>query len=135
MKTPRIRRKDIPEAFQEALGTHEAFRKLGYSADDIWVHLRDDGMMFVIVRPQGQPDFAVGVGKCAMTPEEWRVQWPALATAVSEGRVSPKDMNAMWVASVPFRHKVDFISALLMKGLSPPCMTDKNVDALRWGHG
>lgn len=124
----------IHPTFQEALGTHEAFRRCGFSPDDIFWHLNPDPSypagtdtfgkpgtreMFVVLKTQGK-DFSVNVGKVRMSHEEWEVAWKAVCTAVLERKVSDSDFQVMWESSMAYRDKVGFVLAIGAKGIEIP---------------
>ena len=50
-----------PPIFKEVFATHEFFRRLGFSADQVYLHLREDQMLMVILK-HSDKTFAVMVG-------------------------------------------------------------------------
>lgn len=108
-----------PEGFKEALATHEFFRKLGFSADNIFIHLRIDGMLMVILEDQGKR-FAVNVHRTQLTEDELRKQWPELVEKINRGEVPQEELDAAWVNSYIFANKVDAVAALILKGFHCP---------------
>ena len=130
-----LTRKDIHPTFQHALGVHEGFRKLGFDADDIFVHLNPDCSMLVVLKTQGK-SFAVTVGfypqeksppysrmsspKDNPTFAAWSKDWTELATQVRDGKADESELTEIWKASMPYNHKMSFIEALLSKGIVIP---------------
>jgi len=110
---------DIPPAIREALGCHEAFRRLGFPADEIYVQLREDKMMFVILQSQGKR-FVHATGVLDMTQEEFEAAWMATAEAVNSRTITDEELHKICSSSVPSRHAHAFITALLEKGFKPP---------------
>lgn len=112
---------DIHPVFREALGTHEAFRKLGFPAEDIFVHLNPDRTMLVVLKTQNK-DFTVTVGSFnkSLTYPTWKMSWNAVGLAVIEGRVSEKDLERIWRSCYVYRQKVEFLMGISSKGIVIP---------------
>lgn len=109
----------VPSAFKEAVGTFEAFRKLGFTPDEIKYHLNPDGNMFVLLEAQGK-SFAVAVGQVSMTVEQWKQAWSDLITAINDGSVPQQDLDAWWACCRPHIEAAAFLEALIMKGIDLP---------------
>ncbi len=114
-----MKKQDIHPTFQEALGAHEAFRRLGFPSAQIFVHLNSNGEMLVILdTPEGS--FAVRTGMVNMPKEEWVLQWGVLAEAVRDGSVSEEDLQSIWRSCLPYRHSEKFVAGILDKGIRIP---------------
>jgi hypothetical protein len=108
-----------PKEFKEALATHEFFRKLGFSAENIFIHLRADGMLMMVLEDQGKR-FAVNLSPTKLTEIELRSQWPELVGKINGGEVPGEELDAVWVNSYIFANKVDAVATLLLKGFHCP---------------
>ena len=104
-----------------AIGCHEGFRKLGFLADEIFVHLNPGNSpdMLVVLKTQGK-EFSITVGFIeGMTRDVWQQKWnEAVAWANTT-----KDLDALndcWTESVTFQKSATFIHALIRKGIEIP---------------
>jgi hypothetical protein len=98
---------------------HEAFRKLGFLPDQLFVTISNENQLFVILKHRGQ-DFAVCCGELLLTEAEFHEQWPALIIAVNAGEMSQEDMMSIWTDSYVYQNKVRFILAIKAKGIAIP---------------
>jgi hypothetical protein len=117
--------------YQEALGTFEGFRKLGFSADDIYLTINGPlkeapfnfqiGMIQVLVtlRTQGK-FFHMDCGVLNDTPANATKKWSKMATAMNEGRLKPEHLNEVWEKSLAHTEPASFIHALKAKGFIFP---------------
>jgi hypothetical protein len=110
---------NVLPAFREALAVHEAFRRLGFIPDQLFVTLDSESQLFVILKHRGQ-DFAVCCGELSLTEAEFHEQWPALITAVNAGYMTEADMTSIWTNSYVYQNKVRFILAIKAKGIAIP---------------
>lgn len=113
---------NIPSAFKNAIGTHEVFRKLGFSPDEINWHMNPDGQFFCVLEAQGKT-FAVTVGFLDVkkhTPAEWQGEFRQLTEAVNKQEVDEETMYSWYFNCEAFRRKVDFLTAMWAKGITPP---------------
>lgn len=110
---------EIHPAMRLALGAHEGFRKLGFRSDDIFVHLRPDHKLLVILRTQGK-HVAINCGQVALTDQQFRTTWMAVARAVRENLLSDADLDRIWKESPAYQNSVYFVEALLRSGFKLP---------------
>ncbi len=94
-----------PEAMLTALGFHEAFRRFGVAADDIFVSLDADRQMRVIVGL-----CAFQCGELEMSFEEFASRWAAVAGAWNTTETSDRD--AVWTRFVVHIDFVRLVPAL-----------------------
>lgn len=100
------------KTMEEALMAHEAFRRLGFPPDDIFVGLEDGQMLVVPVR--GDLRFNLEVGAFEGTREEWLAAWDL---AVQTWRAMPEtECKEMWEASKVKAKGVDLVIAMVVKG-------------------
>lgn len=114
-----MRAADINPSFREALAVHEAFRKLGYSPEQIFVTLTSDSRLFVILKHLGR-EFAVFCGELAMSEPDFYAAWPTLVTAVNGGAVAEEELNNLYRDSYVYRERLGFLAALKAKGIAIP---------------
>jgi hypothetical protein len=110
---------EITPTMRAFIAGREAFRKLGFSADDLFclvstsarhrrlscfVHLRAQGKTFNL--EVGFVDDEVAFGE----------EYKRMAEAVSSGAVSEADLARMWQESEVYRHKTAFLMALTDRG-------------------
>lgn len=110
---------DIDPVFREAIGTFEAFRKMGFPAEEIFVLRNKDGSMLVMLRTQGK-EFGVAVGSLDMTKEQWMEAWKDVALAVGDGRIQEDVLDQIWLSCRPYAEKVSFVLAIGQKGILIP---------------
>jgi len=108
-------------AYLEAYATHEAFRRLGFSSDQIFVHRNPAPLLdlMVVVRHHGT-QFAVSVGR---VEDDWQTRWGDMVALV---RSDPgdHDLRHIWESSLISRHTVGLILDLEAKGIEPPLGKD-----------
>jgi len=114
-----MKRSDLPQAFQEALGTHEVLRKLGFLAKEIFVHQNPDNSVLVLLRTQGK-EFIVHVGFVGMTRDEMEKEWPKAVRAFNNLEIPEQELLDMVSESKAFREKVSLIFAIQDKGIVIP---------------
>lgn len=104
---------------QSCIGTHEALRRLGFQAKDIFVGTVG-GKAFVFLRVQGK-EFVIANGPYDGTQEEFGALWEKVALAVNSHQVSSDDFDHMYFncAAMEFGG-VEFMMALTNKGIRLP---------------
>lgn len=129
---------DLLPAYREALSIFEAFRRLGFRADDIYFQVgghidkpevvaspsgpRTVGpgyQAIVVLMSQGLRFDAV-VGFLDQEPATIEETWQALAQAIMDGHVASADLDRLWAESEAFAHGIQLIFALLKKGFVLP---------------
>lgn len=104
-----------------AIGCHEGFRKLGFLADEIFVHLNPgrNPDMLMVLKTQGK-EFSITVGSIEdMTRDVWQQRWND-AVAWANTTKDQVALNACWTESIPFQRSAAFIHALIRKGIEIP---------------
>lgn len=112
---------DIPPLFLEALSVHEAFRKLGFNSEDVFIArgLGPDRVLSILVgiKRDGQ-QFFLSVGHYDGTDEQLLSTWHEVV-AVYKG--SPEEsLQNMWDNSSIKKQSVVFLNALIKKGILMP---------------
>lgn len=104
---------------REAVAYHEAFRKLGYSADDIFFATWPGGEAQVILRvgsfPRGACEFSCDCGNIGMSQEAARVAWEAACEAWNT-TMTAEERAALWDESTARREAVMLVFAMAAKG-------------------
>jgi len=105
-------------ALQEALAVHEAYRRLGFAAEDIYIS-QQNGNLFCILKTQGK-DFVICVGALAECElEELTELWGAATYLWNE--VAPEaERQALWENSCILHDATGFVMALTEKGILIP---------------
>lgn len=110
----------ISPAMREMLGAHEGFRKLGFPAEDIFVHYQLDGTVLVAVHGPNDREYAVHCGQTDLSRNAFRREWTRVAEAVRAGRVPQPDLDRIWQESAVYKGRAHFVMSLFMKGVDVP---------------
>jgi hypothetical protein len=114
---------DVPKPYREALAAFEALRKCGFTADDIYFLVAgpDEGPLdvAVVLRAQGK-ELTVTCGAVEDTVKNAYAIWRLMAERLSSGGYTQAELDQNWQASMVYRDKVGFATALMCKGLVPP---------------
>jgi hypothetical protein len=105
---------DIPPLLKEALAVHEAFRKLAFTPDEIFIHPSTTKLRVVVIR--GDNRFAVDVGVNTIPMAEFERTWGEAVEAWNTGK--DFEQKAIWENSAVRRDAVGFVVALLDKGFA-----------------
>jgi hypothetical protein len=120
---PVIRYKDISRTLRRFIGVHEAYRRMGFSADDIFAETCTDGLSmllscFALLRAQGK-EFRVCCGPIDSEPtfaeEHRRVLHAILAKEVPQA-----DLDRIWKDAQEQLQMGQFMMAIVRKGIVPP---------------
>lgn len=106
----------LPQPVKEALGYFEAFRRLGFPADDIYFALGPKGQAQTILRSQGL-QFACDVGflpKVYHTEKAAGALWAEASTLWNEAEDA--ETKAIWESSHARSNAIPFLVALHEKG-------------------
>lgn len=112
---------DVILPLRECLAYHEAFRKLGFSSDDIYFMCEDkpsSGLyrrIWMVLKSE-EKEFICAAGEVLGNPGDIRDEW----CRVSEWWNETTDANrrTIWVNSHVFSTKFDFTMALIRKGFT-----------------
>jgi hypothetical protein len=97
---------------------HEALRRLGFPADDIFVHADPFGVVAVELRTQGK-SFSIVVGQSGLTQAGFVGAWYDFAVALGSNKVPQEILVTHWDESRA-KHDVSFVTALLTAGFTFP---------------
>lgn len=110
----------VPHAFKNGIGTFEAFRRLGFTPDEIQWHMNPDGMFFCVLVTQGK-QFAVQVGYVKeLAGKDWQSAFREVTTAINERRVPEETLREWYMGCEAFQRPTDFLLALFSKGIEHP---------------
>lgn len=112
-----MRRAEIPSVYQQALALFEAFRRFGFSAEDIYVASDSAGVLAVLLKTQGQ-QFVAPVGHVDLN--DWEASWTAVVEALRSGALSDADLEEIWQESLVRKHGPELLLALYKKGIRVP---------------
>lgn len=108
----------IDPAIRHCYGVHEAFRKLGFASDDIFIGAIH-GIAWVVLRTQGK-EFKVGAARTCRTQKEFEGLWTKTAQAIVDGKVHNDVLNRMFLEASEVKDSVRFVAAILAKGIVLP---------------
>lgn len=117
---------EIHPVIRQLLGCHEGFRKMGFSADDLYVEPTPstvDGQMMLhySLKTRRGKIFRISCGYWPTADEAGlRAQWLAAIAALKSGAVSQDDLDRIWQESFICRDKIGFAAGLMAKGIVPP---------------
>lgn len=117
----------IPPLFSEALALFEAYRRLGFSSDEIFVVHARNGDVFVGVRSQGK-EADTRVGKTDLSREKFRAHWEFWAEWLQ--RAPEVELQRMWEASLAKRAGRTIVEGLLAYGFKLRSAESENVESL-----
>lgn len=113
---------ELPPTFQTALAIFDGLRRLGFEPDQIFFSYNPNGM-HVVVRHDGK-EWSLRAGDVDMSRDKWKVEWPKVATAVSNGEMTQESMDAVWQRFYP--HRMKLVSDLLCAGIRVPNLEGLN---------
>lgn len=109
----------FPAPLREALAVHEALRKLGFSASQIYMH-RNQAPRFdvlVVLKHLGKSlNVVVGV----LPDDDWMEQWTRLVQLFNSNQISGPEFQEWYGKSWAGSHHVELLAVMEMKGISPP---------------
>ncbi len=117
--TPRVLA--IPEPLRDALAVHEAFRKLRFTPDEIFIHPTPRGLQ-VVLRAQ-EREFVVDVGPRNMgraayitlcRDPQFVEKWSAAVELWNEG--TDEERKSIWRDAPIIERSVEFVTGLVAKG-------------------
>lgn len=119
----KLKYNDISPALRRFIGAHEAYRKAGFPADDIYCEvarsLRGGDVLscFALLRTEGR-EFRI---ECGAIEDEsaFREEHRRTTEAVGAGEVDQETLNRIWQESEVYQNPGEFVSALVRKGIVP----------------
>lgn len=120
-----MRYADVSPTMRMFMGTWEGFRKLGYSAADLFCEVHPSVKLggalgcFCVLRTQGK-EFSVECGPVMTSKDFFIAEYQRVAEAVSSGQFVEADLDRIWVECEIYHRKVDFLLALEAKGFTSP---------------
>lgn len=120
---------DYPDVVQSVWAIHAAFRNLGFSSDDIFVRIAQNGepcaapglWAFTELHAQNKTFTVTCLPLGALTDEEFAAKWTEFATKFNEREFEDEDLHAVYEKW--FLHRVgayQFYAGLTAKGFVPP---------------
>lgn len=119
-----MRFEDIDPTLRAFIGNREAFRKLGFSSDNLYCLVAMSARFrvlscFVQLKAQGKT-FNLECGAIPWPKDVWEAHYREVCGAINSGAISQADMDRIWVESEVYQNKVDFMLALNAKGFYVP---------------
>lgn len=114
---------EISPTLRAFIGGREAFRKMGFKADDLYCNIAMSMrfrrlMCFVQLKAQNNV-FNLEVGPVE-DGDAFGAEYRRVAEAICAGQVPQDDLDRMWQESEPYTNPLGFTKALLGKGFKPP---------------
>jgi len=115
------------DVVQECWCIHQAMRKLGFSADDIYLTMAQDARapqvpvsLFVTLKAQGK-EFNITLCGCSNEDEAEKLleEWASFASYANEGAFERDFLDEIYESSNIIKQKVLFVTALVNKGIHP----------------
>jgi len=104
---------EIPPILLEALAVHEAFRRLGFTPDEIFIRPAPP-RVYMLVRRSGM-EFAVDAGENTVPMHEFGAAW---TQAAEWWNAHPPEGEAVWNSSRVRANVVGLITALVDSGFA-----------------
>lgn len=105
--------------YREAWATHMVLRNLGFTPDQLFVHrneTEDGGQMFVVLKHQGK-QFSITVGQVG---DDWIDRWTEVTADSNSRPHEDAELEREYLASYCWANKEQLLTALLLKGITPP---------------
>lgn len=110
--------KDVQQIVIDALCYHEAFIRLGFKADDIFVG-HEEAIVFVVLKTQNN-EFIVKLGVLALTEAQFAQVWNDVSNAYNSGAFDTTELQAAFLRTFPAKEAQNFLAAIRAKGISIP---------------
>jgi hypothetical protein len=115
---------EITPTMRRWLGGREAFRKMGFSADDLYCttarSARFNGRLSAFVELQAQgKTFLLECGEIE-SEQAFADEYQRVCAAANSGELSQDDADRIWRESEPYQDKLGFTLAVVGKGFVPP---------------
>lgn len=121
---------ELPDALQQALGAFEGFRKLGFSADNIFIIINGPMQLqqgpetchqiLMSLRAQDK-EFKVD---CGIVPDTEKRDigdlWMDVCEAMNNETIDRDALDKVWQKSLAHRDSASFVAALVRKGFIIP---------------
>jgi hypothetical protein len=109
---------EYPPEFKEAYATFEFFRRLGFPPNSMFIHLRPDGVFFVVLQHLGK-EFAVSISRSTFTEKELGERFSELARRIAKMELDEEELQDAWKNSYIFKNRLGALIAMAAKGLRP----------------
>ena len=113
---------DISPLIREFLGAREAFRRLGFLPDDLYIMTAKSALnggklsAFCQLKTQGKT-FNVELGPLPSDENGFIAEYKRVVKAIVDGEVSEPVLQRIWEESMPCQDKLGFIMAIQDKGI------------------
>ncbi len=123
-------RSEYPEILLDAWCCHEAFRRFGFSADEIFMHVSQNGeqpgapWLFSVLKAQGK-EFTITIGPLGdQTPEALMALWHQFAAVTNARSPDDAEMQEIWEKGIIWRiGPTNLAMGLMNKGFRFPRAT------------
>jgi hypothetical protein len=121
---------EISKTMRMFIGNREAFRKLGFSADDLYCQiaksLRNYGVLscFLVLKTQNS-EFLVECGEIRNS-KDFELEYKRACDALNSRKLSEKDLEQIYLECEAFQKGSDLIAAIMLKGIFIPNLEKAN---------
>jgi hypothetical protein len=96
--------------------THEALRRLGFKADDIYVSVQNTNQAFVILKV-GNNQFNICIGEIS-SEAEYYAEWNDFATAIMANKIPEEKLQKIWEQWLAENSGLSLVISLKMHGFT-----------------
>lgn len=114
---------ELPTIFQEALCMHEAFRRMGFTPEQIFLETSSeapDARSFFVTVHAAEGNVGVLIGLCNLSTEEVSAGWIEAVNTYHEG--TDDDLNDLWEHSTAARNLDSIVVSLAFRGVRIPAI-------------
>lgn len=115
-----MRYHEIHAALRQALGCYEGFRRLGFSADDLFfIYASKQLELFCVLRTQGK-EFSINCGPMRVTQKQYEAMSYNATVAVNDGDMPEEDLQRIWTESFVYQQPLECMLRIKAKGIVIP---------------
>lgn len=115
---------NLPKQIKEALAVHEAFRRLGFPSENIFISFDEENDDLLVIL-EWNADFVVHCGKWTEGKTRLIEVWDA-AVDWWNGAATDEEMHNIWFSSKVFELRSGFTVKLIECGIKIPCFTEQS---------
>lgn len=121
------RPQDLPKTIQEGLATFEGFRRLKFTAEEIFAEYEDAGPhLMMTIKPVGGGGFCFRIGTLeGMTYDEFIETWTMAAVKLNTHSFKQQDLDELWNNSIFRMMRGTILATLAQRGMLRPGATEE----------
>lgn len=112
----------VDSIYLEAWAYFEAFRRLGFVPDDIYLALatEDERTVVMVELRTEERDFVVRLGSVSQTQDEVEIIWGEFVAALASGEFGEEELTAVWESSLAYKDSDVLVAGMLEAGFVFP---------------